>query len=261
MKNFDENRKGTGTAEWAEVTENIQIGCANNCLYCYAAHKAATMYGGWCKREEWSSGRLTKRADMKSYPAKNGVVMFPSTHDITPFNLEASIRVLTLMLKKGNRVLIVTKPDIECVRAMLQDLETWKEQILFRFTIGSMSEATCYFWEPGAPTPMERVACLQDAFERGFKTSVSIEPMLAGIAGVEQLVNVVERFVTDTIWIGKMNKLRLRVDMSKPENVAAVENIEWLQRDSEIMRMYHHFNGRDKIRWKDSIKDIVARAL
>lgn len=257
---FDADRKGTGTAEWAETTANIQIGCVNDCLYCYAAHKAATMYGGWCKREEWHIERFTNKADRKSFPAKDGVVMFPSTHDITPFNLEACIRVLTLMLKKGNRVLIVTKPRIPCVSRMLDDLEPWKDQILFRFTIGSMSEATCSFWEPGAPTPRERVTCIHLAFERGFKTSVSIEPMLAGIAAVEQLVNIIDKSVTDTIWIGKMNKLRSRVDMSKPENAAAVENIEWLQRDSEIMRMYSFYNGIDKIRWKDSIKEVVARS-
>jgi len=40
---FDIQRQGTGTKEWEDVTENIQKGCANNCLYCYAADKAAKM--------------------------------------------------------------------------------------------------------------------------------------------------------------------------------------------------------------------------
>jgi DNA repair photolyase len=88
MKQFDESRSGTGTKEWAEVTENIQIGCSNNCLYCYAAHNANRY--GLRKRSEWATESLTKRADIKSYPARDGVVMFPSTHDITPFNLERS---------------------------------------------------------------------------------------------------------------------------------------------------------------------------
>lgn len=252
--NFDETRTGTGTKEWAEVNENICRGCPNNCLYCYAAHNAnrfALRY-----REQWHEETLTKRAEMKSYPARDGVVMFPSSHDITPFNLETYIRVARLILKKGNRLLIVSKPRMECIHVIMSEFEDYKDQILFRFTIGSMSPATCSFWEPGAPSPSERVACLRSAYEQGFRTSVSIEPMLAGIDMVERVINSCEQYVTDTIWIGKMNKIRTRVSS---EHAKAVENIEWLQRDSEILRMFRYLDGRDKIRWKDSIKEVVAR--
>jgi len=88
---FDADRKGTGTAEWAEVTENICRGCANNCLYCYAAHNANRF--GLRHRDCWHDEALTKRALITSYPAREGVVMFPSSHDITPYNVEDYIRV------------------------------------------------------------------------------------------------------------------------------------------------------------------------
>jgi radical SAM superfamily enzyme YgiQ (UPF0313 family) len=81
---FDAKREGTGTKEWAEITVNIQKGCANNCLYCYAADNAAKRYGGWRKREEWGREELSKKAGIKSYPLQTGVVMFPSTHDMEP---------------------------------------------------------------------------------------------------------------------------------------------------------------------------------
>lgn len=55
-----------------------------------------------------------------------------------------------------------------------------------------------------------------------------------------------------------MNKARLRVDMSNANNESAVIHIEWMQRDSEIMRLFLHLDGSDKIRWKDSIKAVVA---
>lgn len=155
---FDANRKGTGTAEWAEVTENICRGCRSNCLYCYAAHNANRFK--LRQRNEWEREELTKRALMTSYPARDGVVMFPSSHDITLFNLEAYIRVARLILKKGNRLLIVTKPRMECIEAIMSEFPQGKDQILFRFTIGSTNEATCAFWEPGAPSPAERLALL-----------------------------------------------------------------------------------------------------
>lgn len=254
---FDAERKGTGTAEWAEVTENICRGCSNNCLYCYAAHNANRFK--LRKRDEWGREELTKRANMTSYTAREGVVMFPSSHDITPHNLEAYIRVARLILKKGNRLLIVSKPRIGCISAIMDEFVNFKEHILFRFTIGSMNDATCFFWEPGAPDPQERVACLSNAFEAGFKTSVSIEPMLAGVASTVDVVETTRDFVTDTIWIGKMNKARLRVDMSKSENVAAVANIEKLQADYEVLRLYRYFKDDPCIRWKDSIKEVVTR--
>ena len=40
MNTFDSQREGSGTHEWAEVTENIARGCPHNCLYCYAAQNA-----------------------------------------------------------------------------------------------------------------------------------------------------------------------------------------------------------------------------
>jgi len=253
MAEFDADRLGTGTKEWAEVTENIQRGCSNNCLYCYAAHNANRYRQR--ERSDWNREELTKRADMKSYPARDGVVMFPSSHDITPFNLEAYIRVAKLILKRGNSLLIVSKPRMNCIEDLIEDLSPWKDQILFRFTIGSMNDATCSFWEPGAPSPMERISCLQGAFEAGYKTSVSIEPMLGSINNAVEVVRCSDEWVTDTIWIGKMNKARLRCHGVDQDIVDWIVNV---QNDDAIMNLYSQGRYHPKIRWKDSIKMVVA---
>ena len=201
---FDDKRTGTGTAEWAEVTENICRGCSNNCLYCYAAHNANRF--NLRSRDEWSREELTKRANISSYPARNGVVMFPSSHDITPFNLDAYIRVAKLILEKGNKLLIVSKPRLECIENILYAFDRWKDQILFRFTIGTINDEVSRFWEPGAPLPGERIACLYMAFDSGFQTSVSIEPMLSGIFGAEDVFHVVGKYVTETVSIALMKR-------------------------------------------------------
>lgn len=254
MTDFDKNRKGTGTKEWAEVTENIQIGCANGCLYCYAAHNANRFK--LRDREEWAIEELTKRADITSYPAKNGVVMFPSSHDITPFNVDAYIRVAKLILGKSNRLLIVSKPRLDVIKKVCDALINHKKQILFRFTIGTLKTDISLFWEPGAPWPHERICALQFAHSAGFKTSISIEPMLGSWCGAVDVVDMVEPFVTDTIWIGKMNKPRLRVDNGYR---AAVEQVVLLQGDDAILKLVEILEDNQKIRWKDSIKEVVAR--
>jgi len=253
-QDFDKKRNGTGTKEWAEVTENIQIGCANGCLYCYAAHNS----NRFCKRvrADWCREELTKRAGITSYPAKDGVIMFPSTHDITPFNVEAYIRVALLMLANGNSLLIVSKPRKECVMKMLDAFLNFKEQILFRFTIGTINPIQSEYWEPFAPSPNERIFCLELAQKTGFRTSVSIEPIIGGIDDAIDVVNWCRGRVTDTIWIGKMNKAGLRVP---PGYEDAVREIERLQRDEKILELFDALKGYPVIRWKDSIKEVVAR--
>lgn len=255
MTDFDAAREGSGTKEWAEVTENICRGCSNDCLYCYAAHNANRF--GLRTRDEWDVEVLTKRASMSSYPAKSGVVMFPSSHDITPYNLDACIKVLKLILKKGNRVLIVTKPRFDCVLSLLRELVPWKEQILFRFTIGTTNITTSRFWEPGAPLPVERLDSLRLAWNSGFSTSVSIEPMLEGRFDCASVITAVTPYVTDTIWIGKMNKANLRVPKGHEKAVALVLQ---LQNDSEVIKLYNSHKNNPMIRWKDSIKEVIAKS-
>ena len=251
---FDANRTGTGTAEWSEQTENISKGCINDCLYCYAAANAVRFKQR--ERSEWPIEALTKKADIKSYPKRNGVIMFPSSHDITPYNLEVYTRVAKLVLQAGNQLLIVSKPRLECIEHLIAELVPWKAQILFRFTIGSLDATMCKFWEPGAPCPDERIRALKLAHGCGYQTSVSIEPMLEGLDMTCDIVEEVEDCVTETIWIGKMNKPRQRVDKYYLEGVFRVEH---QQRDSEILDLYDLLKGHAKVRWKDSIKGVVSR--
>lgn len=252
---FDTARTGTGTAEWAEVNVNIALGCQNDCLYCYAAHNANRF--ALRPRAEWHREELTKRAEMTSYPTRKGVIMFPSAHDITPFNVEPFTRVARLILAKGNNLLIVSKPRIDCIRQVMAALDPYKDQILFRFTIGTMNPTAAAFWEPGAPEPAERIEALRAAHSEGFKTSVSIEPIIDGIENAVAVVSTAQNFVTETIWIGKMNQVRRRLDMTNPTHREAAQCIETLQCDSEIRKLYRFLKSNPLIRWKDSIKKVI----
>lgn len=255
---FSQERTGTGTQEWADINYNIARGCPHNCLYCYARANALR-FKQINSREEWNTETINFKAVNKKWVKRNGVIMFPTTHDITPTNLDACIIALKNILTPGNKVLIVSKPHISCVQKLCAELEPWKEQILFRFTIGSLSESICSFWEPGAPSPAERFHALKYAFEQGFQTSVSIEPMLEGCYEATVTFEMVKRYVTDTVWIGKMNKIRNRVDMTNPNNQFMVEDIERLQIDKEILLLVERLKDEPKIRWKDSIKTVIQR--
>jgi DNA repair photolyase len=243
----------TGTREWSDVSHNIGSGCSHGCLYCYAASYA--LWKGYIKTHaEWLVEKLTPRR----IPTKQGVVMFPTAHDISPFYLEASIAAIQQMLEAGKSVVIVTKAHPACIKTICARFTDYRNKIILRVTIGSMDEAVCKFWEPGAPPPSERLEALRFAIEIGYTTSVSMEPMLIGVKDAIATYEQVEQYVNEKIWIGKMNSPDTRVDMSIAENRRHVAYVKACQSDKEILKLYDKLKDRSKVEWKDSIKAVVG---
>jgi hypothetical protein len=71
-------------------------------------------------------------------------------------------------------------------------------------------------------------------------------------------LNCLQPFVTDSIWIGKMNKIRQRVVIETPEDEQQVAKIETGQTDDRIWIIYNSLKDRKVVRWKESIKQIVG---
>lgn len=243
----------TGTREWSDVSHNIGQNCSHNCKYCYAAAKALEI-GQIKTRAEWSTEKLTPRR----IPTKPGIIMFPTAHDISPFYLEASLNAIEQMMLAGRNVVIVTKANLECVKAICDKFTGYKDKIVLRVTIGSMDESVCKFWEPGAPPPSERLSALKYAFDLGYTTSVSMEPILIGVTDAVKTFNAVAPYVNEKIWIGKMNSLGRRVDTSDPDIKGKVAYLKKCQSDTEILKLYDKLKDQCKVAWKDSIKQVVS---
>jgi DNA repair photolyase len=209
---------------------------------------------------QWSTERIRQKDVTRKRPMYPGKVMFPSSHDITPTTLQACLVVLGKLLEARNKILIVSKPHLDCIKAIYQQFADYRELILFRFTIGSCDDTVLSFWEPGAPTCSERIASLQYAFENGFQTSVSVEPMLDS-ANIDRLIAEVLPFVTETIWIGKMNHLRRFAKNADPQLLSAIQHVEAGQTDDIIRAIYHRHKMNPNIRWKASIKKVVGLPL
>ena len=248
-------RSSTGTREWAKYTVNCCTGCANDCRYCFA--KGMAVRFKQLTADQWKLERVRQKDVDKRQKLYDGRVMFPSSHDITPGNFDACMIVIEKLLLAGNELLIVSKPHLACIRAICYSFKAYRDKIVFRFTIGACDDDILSFWEPNAPRYEERKASLRYAFETGFETSVSVEPMLCA-DGVIDLVKDLEPFTTNSIWIGKMNHIKKNISLDIEEIHEAVKIIENGQRDSNILSIYNELKDNPLIKWKDSIKKVVG---
>jgi hypothetical protein len=251
----------SGTKEWSETSENTQVGCEHGCLYGYCRANAKR-WGRIKRAEDWEHPVLNlSKLRRKTFPKRDGTIMYPSLHDITPLNIDYVIPYLKLMLRAGNRVLIVSKPHLSCVVRMCEELATYKEQILFRFTIGSTKSQTLILWEPGATSFEERFEALRWAHSHGFATSVSSEPYLDST--IVDLVGILAPYINDAHWIGLMNKIDERVNTSKwgPAQWAALEAVKSVQDKESIFMLYNAFKDNKKVKWKESVKKVVGLPL
>lgn len=244
-----------GTKEWAESNVNCITGCSRNCKYCYA--KGMAIRFKQKTPSNWSIMSIRKNSISKNYRKRKGKIMFPTSHDIVPEEpfKSACMTVLEKLLKAKNEVLITTKPSFKVVREICEKFEGYKDQIIFRFTIGAIDNEILKFWEPNAPSYEERFKSLKFAFKMGYTTSVSIEPFLE--QNPIPLVQKLEFYVNDTIWIGLMNHIPRKNIPKKDEDW--FNKIRKNNTFGNIMKFYPILDLNPKIRWKESIKKLVIK--
>ena len=248
----------TGTREWSSYSANLFVGCKNNCRYCYA-RADALRFGLIKDRSDWPNMRIKKKLPTQFYKKVDGVIMFPTTHDIFPETLELTVEYLANVLAAGNQVLIVSKPRKKCIQTIANTFRhDYRNQIKFRFTIGSMQDHVLKFWEPNAPSFGERVACLAYAWQLGYRTSVSCEPFLD-----DQLLDLyysVNCFINDSFWIGKMRNIAQRIDVTEWSggDFDFLHLIQDTHTDEYIKWLYNKMRTKPMVKWKDSIKKVVG---
>lgn len=245
-----------GTKEWAPHNFNFMCGCSNDCVYCYAKAMSIRF-----KRKTSDTWKIEETVPMmsKSYSKKDGPIMIPSSHDITPNNVDLAIEVMKKLLSNGNELLIVTKPNLDCIKKLTGSISQWKDMVKFRITIGSACTSTLKLWEPGAPSFEERLESLKFLFNSGYSTSISCEPMLDN--DFDRLYAAVSSYVTDSIWIGKMNlpNSRVKANTSCSFPIGKLDELMNWQSDNNILALYEKYKHNPQIEWKESIKKVVNK--
>ena len=257
MSSVNSNTRISGTKEWSVASVNCVSGCSHNCRYCYARANAMR-FGRIQSHGEWETMRVREAEVRKRRHKIDGRVMFPTTHDITPEVLDPCLAVIRNLVFSGNDVLLVSKPHRECIEAICREFGPYRDSIMFRFSIGAVDDRVLSYWEPGAPSFVERLDCLKRAHRAGFATSVSAEPLLDA-ARVAKLFAVIDPCVTDTVWIGKLNQIRARSTLGT--DLKEIERIEAGQTDDAVRLVYKQLKDEPKVRWKESYKSVLGLAL
>ena len=94
-----------GTQEWSDSSYNIQLGCEHGCVYCYAKDILSRRFG---MITDWTHPIIKQSKVQKGWRYTDKVIMFPSSHDITPMNIHEYLTVLLKMLSAGINVLCVS---------------------------------------------------------------------------------------------------------------------------------------------------------
>jgi len=257
--------KRTGTREWSDVSLNIQTGCRNGCVYCYA-RQAALRRRLIARPEDWTQEYLVapevRRA--RARRSARGVTMFPTTHDLNAANVEAAIEAIRLCLDAGRRVLVVTKPDYQTTYRICEafDGANVADRLAFRVTVTGMDESIRRVWEPQAPTYQERFEVLGMLQWYDYPRSVSMEPLLEPEVA-EDLARGAAHFLNGgQIWIGLLRKLDERTAwwrMSDPDvAVGEIERIRRWQTPEAVLKVYMHTCGVRGIWYKDSYREVLA---
>jgi len=162
----------------------------------------------------------------------------------------------------------VSKPHLDCIKAICENFIHYRDlfetdedgkrqyRLIFRFSIGACDDRLLSYWEPNAPNYDERKASLKYAYDAGFQTSVSAEPMLDAFH-IEDLIDDLSPYVTDSIWIGKMNHFGYFGKNAETALKKAINRIKRGQTDAIIKSIYRRHKNNPLIKWKDSIIDVV----
>ncbi len=194
--------KKTGVQEWAQHSLNLQYTCEYGCRYCYARKLN--------KRFKFQP----KEPVIKKY---NGVIMFPTMHDITVHNFDKVADTIEKLLEYDNKILIVSKMNRYVAIRFVERFANNPKKINLEFRITLTIFYNNYF-EPNAPTYIERYAAI-DYICPHFNFSISLEPLL----NISSLIYIYLTYIGKSnykgIWIGCLTNYKLNPKISEEKFV------------------------------------------
>lgn len=189
--------------EYGDLALNIYTGCPHECFYCFApkaTFKTREAFHANVQPRPGIVEEVKKQLDKEHITGK--LIHLCFTCDPYPMGVDTTPtrEIIKLLKAAGNHVQILTKGG----RAAERDFDLLDENDRFGITYTGYDPDDLFEHgsEPKAANPVERLASLRTAAERGIQTWISFEPVL----NAEDVL-----FVLEGIWpyvevkIGKLN--------------------------------------------------------
>ena len=162
--------------EYAALACNVYRGCDHGCTYCYAP--AALRMG----REQFAAAeprkdflRQLEREAGRLEPSEPVLLCF-STDPYCRLDVELALtrETIKILHAAGHAVTVLTKGGTRALR----DLDLFGPRDAFATTLTLSDWCESLEWEPGADTPQERIAAIEEFHNAGIPTWVSLEPVI-----------------------------------------------------------------------------------
>ena len=239
-----------GTKTWSDYSHNINdsaYACPNGCVYCYIKSYGTPLKV--TKTLKVNKKKVHRR--FGGFP-KNKVVMFPTAHDIFMSCVADYITAAKNILTVGLDLLIVSKPRLPVIKRICRELRPYRKQVEFRFTICTDDPDLKTVWEPYAPEIPERIACTKYAHSQGYRTSISMEPLLSDPT---KLIKLLDPYVS-SFWIGHMNHVgNIDIEDIHKKNVMLLKSPEF------VLDLVYKLKKNKKVFWKESVIKFVQSEL
>jgi DNA repair photolyase len=188
--------------EYAELACNLYRGCDHLCTYCFAPSATYTTRDTFCTPKLRSGnflGKLEKEAAGLTPSAPILLCFTTDPYQTLDVKERVTRQAIQIFHRYGHSVQILTKGGSRALR----DLDLLTPTDAFATTLTSLDEGASTQWEPGAATPLDRIATVQKFHEAGIPTWVSLEPVISP-AGALEIIRRTHGFV-DLFKVGKLN--------------------------------------------------------
>jgi len=206
-----------------DYSVNPYQGCSFNCVYCYTrgskygTHLAETL-SVKSNAPELLERELSRRARRGEY----GIICLASQEGYLPVEEELRMtrRLLEIIRRHRFPVHIGTKSTL-----VLRDLDILKEidrsailpedlkqrlgrGAIISFSISTLNEKLAEIFEPGAPTPRDRLETVRRCKEEGFLVGVNFIPVLPFLSDsdeqLEEMIKAAKDYGADYVLVGSL---------------------------------------------------------
>jgi DNA repair photolyase len=191
-------------------TLNITRGCSFRCTYCYARGYSHAPPEGevhlYASLPDLLQGELSRRRSLPAWVILNTASDSFQNH---PDILDVTFRVAECLLAAGIGISLITKG---VVPARFLDLfGRTPEKVFCQIGLASLSEAYWRAYEPGTPSPEERLESLRRLAAAGIQPEVRVDPLIPFVTDLEPGIRALfERFAGLGIRAVALNYLHLR---------------------------------------------------